>query len=266
MQGRHQKVSYKSKKTVWLPKSQWIVVAGTHQAIVDRETFDKVQSLLEGRARSGSNGMIHPLARKVFCGCCGSAMEQTGAGSSAAGTKRRYLRCRLHQRAPDRCGNKTCTNLDDLEEAILQRIRRYRAAWFEPEKMEFPPETDTDPIRAKQEELRRLKQEIRRRQTALEELYLDKASGLVAPELFGEMQQRFLQEAQRARVRAEGLEKELDGLDSKSGAAARKEQIRTLAGIHELTRELAALLVDRVVVWPKDPETGMQKVTIEWNF
>ena len=33
-----------------------------------------------------------------------------------------------------------------------------------------------------------------------------------------------------------------------------------------LTRELVVLLVHRVVVSPKDPETGKQAVTIEWNF
>lgn len=44
------------------------------------------------------------------------------------------------------------------------------------------------------------------------------------------------------------------------------QRVRQLAAVPVLTRELAVLLVHRVVVSPKDPETGQQAVTIEWNF
>lgn len=43
-------------------------------------------------------------------------------------------------------------------------------------------------------------------------------------------------------------------------------RVRQLAETPALTRELVVLLVHRVVVSPKDPETGKQAVTIEWNF
>ena len=39
VQGKHKKISYKSEKTIWLPKSQWIVVENTHEAIIEREMF-----------------------------------------------------------------------------------------------------------------------------------------------------------------------------------------------------------------------------------
>ena len=74
VQGRHKKVGYKSKKTVWLPKSQWIVVENTHEPIIDRDTFETVQRMLAARTRSGVQGTIHPLAKKVVCGCCGKPM------------------------------------------------------------------------------------------------------------------------------------------------------------------------------------------------
>ena len=78
VQGKHKKISYKSEKTIWLPKSQWIVVENTHEAIIEREMFEAVQRMMQERTRSGEKGTIHPLAKKVVCGCCGSCMEQTG--------------------------------------------------------------------------------------------------------------------------------------------------------------------------------------------
>lgn len=64
VQGRHKKISYKTEKTMWLPKSQWIVVENTHEPIIDMETFETVQMMLKERTRSGAKGEIHPLAKK----------------------------------------------------------------------------------------------------------------------------------------------------------------------------------------------------------
>ena len=270
VQGRHKKVSYKSKKTVWLPESEWVVVPDTHEAIIDWETFNKVQQMLKDRARSGSNGMVHPLARKVVCGCCGSIMEQCGSGEIRSdGTRRKYLRCRMHQRAPERCPNKTCTDLNALKETVLQRIRTYVENYFDPQKVDLPERDDPAKKReqAKKEELRRLKSEVERRRKAMQELYLDKASGLIDAGMFSQMNQSFLQEVKQAEARIEILETELGQQKAeKDQIEAQMQRVRQLAEVPVLTRELAVLLVHRVVVSPKDPETGKQAVTIEWNF
>lgn len=270
VQGRHKKVSYKSKKTVWLPASQWIVAPGTHEAIIDRETFERVQQMLQDRARSGAGGQVHPLARLVVCGCCGAVMEQTGSGSArAGGTRRRYLRCRTHQRAPGRCSNQTCTSLDALQELVLARIRDYAASWFDPQRIELP-ETDTPArrrVQALKGERRRLQTDVDRRRKAMQELYLDKASGLIDAGMFSRMNQSFLQEVEQAEARIAILETELGQQKAeKEETEAPMQRVRQLAGVPALTRELAVLLVHRVVVSPKDPETGQQAVTIEWNF
>lgn len=270
VQGRHKKVSYKSKKTVWLPESQWIVVPCTHEAIIDPETFETVQKIMKGRARSSSNGMIHPLAQKVICGCCGSVMEQTGKKAQEPdGSSRRYVRCRLHQRAPDLCGNKTCTDLNALQSIVLQRIRRYVQAYFDPRKVTLA-ELD-DPVRKREqvrrEELRRLKSEVERRRRAIQELYLDKSSGLVDAGMFSQMNQSFLQEVKQAEARIAILETELGEQEKERDQMDETMQrVWELAGVPVLTRELVVLLVHRVVVSPRDSETGKQTVTIEWNF
>ena len=137
VQGKHKKISYKSEKTIWLPKSQWIVVENTHEAIIEREMFETVQRMMQERTRSGEKGTIHPLAKKVVCGCCGSCMEQTGRQPRADGTQRRYVRCRMHQRAPEVCGNKTCTDMDALENVVLNVSGRMRQTILTLKKLPF---------------------------------------------------------------------------------------------------------------------------------
>ena len=269
VQGRHKKVSYKSEKTIWLPQSQWIVVENTHEAIIDRGTFETVQMMLKERTRSGGKGTIHPLAKKVICGCCGSYMEQTGRQPKADGTQRRYVRCRMHQRAPEVCGNKTCTDMNALENAVLERIRAYVADYFDPEKVTLPEQDDPIQQRehAKRDELKRLKSEVDRRRKAMQELYLDKVSGLIDTVQFSEMNQTFLEDVKNAETRINILEAELEQQQEETSVVqTQMQRVRELARVSHLTRELAVLLVHRVVVGTKDPLTGEQKITIEWNF
>ena len=269
VQGKHKKISYKSEKTIWMPKSQWIVVENTHEAIIEREMFETVQRMMQERTRSGEKGMIHPLAKKVVCGCCGSCMEQTGRQSRADGTQRRYVRCRMHQRAPEVCGNRTCTDMDALENAVLERIRAYAADYFDPEKVTLPEQDD--PIRqreqARRDELKRLKSEAARRRKAMQELYLDKVSGLIDTVQFAAMNEAFLQEVKQSETRIQTLESELKATkEDNDTVPAQMEKVRKLAQVPYLTRELVVLLIDRVIVEPKESLSGTQKVTIEWNF
>ena len=269
VQGRHKKISYKTEKTMWLPKSQWIVVENTHEPIIDMETFETVQMMLKERTRSAVGGMIHPLARKAVCSCCGCIMEQTGRPPRADGTRIRYVRCRMHQRAPEVCGNKTCTEMNALENAVLERIRAYAADYFDPEKVTLPEQDDPIQQReqAKRDELKRLKSEADRRRKAMQELYLDKASGLIDAVQFSEMNQTFLEEVKKAETRIDTLEAELEQQQEETSVIkTQRQRVRELAQVSQLTRELVVLLVHRVIVSPKDPLTGEQKITIEWNF
>ena len=241
----------------------------THEAIIDKDTYDTVQRIMQRRTRSGAGGMIHPLARKVVCSCCGCIMEQTSRPPKADGTRVRYVRCRMHQRAPERCRNKTCTNLDDLQELVLRRIREYAAEYFDPEKVELPRRDDPVQQReqAQRSELKRLKGEVERRRKAVQQLYLDKVSGLIDAVQFAEMNRAFGEEIKSAESRIRGLEAELEQqLKETDVVQAQRQRVRELAQVSHLTRELAALLVRRVVVSPKDPLTGKQEITIEWEF
>ena len=44
-QGRSRVKSYKVHEVESVPREEWVEVAGTHEAIIDYETFDKVQAL-----------------------------------------------------------------------------------------------------------------------------------------------------------------------------------------------------------------------------
>ena len=51
VQGKYGSVSYKTKQNKPRPKDQWYIVEGTHEPIIDRDLWDKVQSLISQKAK-----------------------------------------------------------------------------------------------------------------------------------------------------------------------------------------------------------------------
>ena len=50
--GKSKKVSYKSKRIIQIPTEEQIEVKGMHEPLVDQETFDIVQRMIESRRRT----------------------------------------------------------------------------------------------------------------------------------------------------------------------------------------------------------------------
>jgi DNA invertase Pin-like site-specific DNA recombinase len=59
-----------------LPKSEWIITPNTHEAIVNRELFDKIQNLGDMQKPRQKSVNDNIFLRKLFCGHCGYAMSR----------------------------------------------------------------------------------------------------------------------------------------------------------------------------------------------
>lgn len=47
VQGKTTKLNHKSKKITYIPKEDWVIVEGTHEAIIDKKLFNLVQSIIK---------------------------------------------------------------------------------------------------------------------------------------------------------------------------------------------------------------------------
>ena len=69
---RESNVSYKNKHRIRKDKSEWLVVENTHEAIISREDFDKVQQMIGNRRRSQKKTKgTQIFAGLVKCADCG---------------------------------------------------------------------------------------------------------------------------------------------------------------------------------------------------
>lgn len=76
VQGISERISFKSKKTRRLPEDRWVITENTHDAIISKDEFYRVQKLRDDKSVDSSphKGVIHLFRGIVYCGRCGSAM------------------------------------------------------------------------------------------------------------------------------------------------------------------------------------------------
>lgn len=77
VQGRRRVKSYKIHIQERVPEEEWFIVENTHEAIIDRETFDKVQGLLKRDTRTApKQKQLYLFSGFLKCADCGRAMSR----------------------------------------------------------------------------------------------------------------------------------------------------------------------------------------------
>ncbi len=101
----------------------------------------------------------------------------------------------------------------------------------------------------------------------MQELYLDKSGGLIGPEQFAQMNDAFLKEVTEMEKRCKGLaEKPAETPEAGGGRQSVPNPLRDAAALRILDRELVALLVDKIIVYPPDEASRSRKIEVIWNF
>lgn len=179
VQGKYRKQNYKSKTLTTTPKSDWFYVTGTHESIIDKKTFDAVQSLRSTRQKSDGSGTPHLLAGLVLCSSCGSSMQKNSYNYKQ--NKYSYLRCT----------NKACKKhhgthsirLDDLLEVVKAQVIHKINAWYHPSPPKKPLAQNHQPSKL-QQALHSIMLKKEQHKKALEQAYLDKLSSHISETQF----------------------------------------------------------------------------------
>ena len=130
VQGRSTTVSYKIRQCRAVPKENWIRVEGTHEPIIDRDTFEKVQALFNRNIRKPpKSGEVLLFSGLIRCGHCGRIMTKK-TNRHAYGTYH-YYRCTTHNKmSPDKCTGDSI-RVDRIEKAVLVFLQTMVAASVE---------------------------------------------------------------------------------------------------------------------------------------
>jgi len=132
-QGKRAKPNYKVRKCAELPKEQWICTENAHDAIIERNTFDTVQTLLKQDTRAvEKGGAVFPLSGVIVCGDCGAAMVRK-TYTKKDGSRDPYYVCSNHRADKTACSTHTIS-ATKCEKAVLDALRLHSLAVLDVEK------------------------------------------------------------------------------------------------------------------------------------
>ena len=264
VQGKYGSVSYKTKQNKPRPKSEWYIVEGTHEPIIDRELWDKVQALIAQKAKPFTVGTIGLFAKKARCMNCGYVMR-----SNKQSDGRRYLGCSSRHVSKDACIG-SFISVPKLEQAVITEINKLSAAYLDKDELEQSVTFNSD-VRGKQkalkEEIAAYQSKIAEYTKGIRELYLDKVKGILSEQDYLDLSKDFSTQKERLEKLVIDTQKQLDVIERKIQAGDNKRQlIEQYTNLEHLNREIVEKLIDYILVGKKDPVTKEVPIEIHWNF
>ena len=248
VQGRYRMKSYKVHVQEVVPQDEWYIVENTHEAIIDRETFDKAQRLLLRYTRTGpQQKKLYLFSGFLKCADCGKAMTRSKVGNAV------YYYCRTYKdQSKSACTKHTIKHIQ-LEAAVLYAIQQqvYLAVDFSKtiEQINKAPLVKSqskklhDAIEQKERELAKI---VRYKQA----IYQDWKDGEITHSDYRHMKEDYEQQAEALnqvleRLREEQRELE-NGIDTENPFLA---TFRQYQNIEKLTRDVLIELVDHIKVY-----------------
>lgn len=263
VQGKYGSISYKTKQNKPRPKSEWYVVEGTHEPIIDHELWDRVQNLIGQRAKPFTVGTIGLFARKVRCANCGYIMR------SSKNRNKHYLRCSNRHVAKDACIG-SFISVDKLEQLVTCELNHLSAEYLDKDELERNIEFCNN----LQEQKNRLLADIAAYQkkvaeysNGIRELYMDKVKGLLSENDYMEMSKEFTTGRNRMECIIADTEKQLSEIEEKQATGVgSRELIEQYTNLDCLSREIVETLIDYISVDKRIPGTRDVPIEIHWNF
>ncbi|WP_088072546.1 recombinase family protein [Gottfriedia luciferensis] len=135
----------KSGKGVRKPKSEWLVVDGKHDGIIDTEVFNTAQHILTSRYHAPYNTKLsNQLAGLIFCMKCGSKLQQ------------RYPKDKPKQLV---CINNRCNTRSSYTHLIEEKLLKGLDIWLKDYKINFSKQImqeDIDSLNLKKHALKQI--------------------------------------------------------------------------------------------------------------
>ena len=261
VQGRSKKVNYKSQKCIRQERKNWVVVSGTHEAIIDRDVFDKVNLLLGSRKSTRSRTYDFLLKGLITCHECGHPLAVINR-PNAKGEDCLYFVCRTYQRFT-KAGVCTCHSIKEqaVTEAVLEKVREICGHYLHTDKLAPIAELA---IKEKQQkadivhEISGIQAKIESLTAHLDKMYMDKLSGLLDEKDFERIYLRVKEE--RTALEQKLAQVEMPDYSPAKQAELAKALVKQFVEGAYQSKELLTSLIERVEL------TDDKQVLIHFRF
>lgn len=255
VQNTYEKVRYNSKKIRAVDKSEYIKVEETHEPIIDKDTFDKVQAILKtGKKFSKRSKKNYLFSGLLICKECGhkiSILEKKNKGNNS-----HYTQCNQYSKKGK---NGVCNihrvNYNLLEEDLLSVIRDISCSFLkEYDNKSLTEEANIilqEEISELQNNINLISKEIAKYNNAIEQLYMDKTQNNIPLNVFENLLNTYNKKLIDATANKDNLENskiELKSKIEKLDYDKCAEMVKKFISSKKPTRAMIVSLVDKIEI------------------
>lgn len=265
--------SYKNKKRVVRPTDEQVRFENTHEALVDKETWDIVQKLRESKIRPTPIDNPNIFSGLLYCLDCGDKLDLYRTHTK--GDNYNNFKCRTYNKN----GKDFCTSHyireDAIKAIVLDDLRRvtHLARTHESLFGKYLNKKNTAQVQSEisnlQQKIVKLKHREEELKALFKRLYEDNVLGKIPNEVFRALSQDYLDEQKEIATAIPEKEKELEKLKSSiANLALFIAKAKQYPEFPELTSEILHLFIDKIVVGEKSERysrTAFQQVTIYYR-
>ena len=265
--------SNKLKKRLQNSPENILIFENTHEAIIDRKTFDLVQKHFAGRKRPDIQGEVDKFAGYVYCGECGKRLY-LHRGKTIKPENNHFQCGGFQSRTTDCTAHYIRESV--LEEIVLTDLRRMTML-----AREQPEEFYKMAMENGEEEARKFYDTVTRQQNKLNArikdldniircLYEDRVCGRITPERYDIMAGIYEQEQSELKLELETISAQISEMDLREKYVKDFiENARTYIEMPKLTPELLRVFIHRIDVYEKEEKysrTCGNTIMIHYTF
>lgn len=264
-------VSFKVKKKVHIPEEEWQIIPNTQEAIIDDDTFERVQELRKHRRRNTATGKTSMFSGLLYCADCGSKLYYCASKSIKDGQE--FYRCSQYKENRGSC---TIHFIRDsvLKQLVLDTIRKVakHVQEFEPVFLYLFAEQNTlgreVNIRNMKQNIENSKRRIKELDMLIERIYEDNVLGKISDERFCRMSANYEKEQKELLAAVEHDEQAVRKAEQeKIDLKVFLEAIRECTDLKKLTPTIVNTLIKRIEVHNSEKgEDGLKHVPVDISF
>ncbi len=263
--------SYKVHKTIYNSPDQWKVFEGTHEAIIDKETFEIVQKIRAGKRRPTRMGEMPMFSGLLYCADCGRKLSFHRKADEPA-EKHHYL-CENYRSNTANCTMHYIRNVV-VERIVLENLKEViqYVSNYEDEFVQMIMDSDmrqrNRELAQKKKRLAEIQKRIGELDTIFQRIYEDNIIGKLSDERFMKMSKGYEDEQHTLQTEANEIQSELQQEEKKSVDVKRFLAIvKKYTDLTELTPEILREFIDKIIVHAPDKRSGrrLQEIEIIYN-
>lgn len=249
VQGRSKKINYKSKAIRSCAPDEWIRVEDTHEPIIGRDDFDRVQKMLDKGVKGAvQSGNVDLFAGLLKCADCGHALiKKTNQNPDKTYV---YYRCSSHCRCKTACAAHTI-RYERLYRCVLYCVQQMVDAAVNADEVfrQMREKQSASADEGLRKQLEKQEEKLGKVLNVMADLYPDFKDGIINADQYRIMKQKYEQAQKDLTQSIEKIKASLGEADTHTAVTNDFiEHFKKHGNIKSLTRPILTELIDRIVV------------------